>query len=149
MRFVLLFLLIDTACAGYAPSQNSGYEMAEVLQPGPPVPPSAQGGDQQAYNTDVGAGVGKPRLNGRASAAGTTIGSYGIMQYISLNGLGPGFVPKTPGSNGNGFLSGGTGSNGGNGNGIPVLGNYNAAAETGTGYKNRRRLLYRLHRVQH
>ncbi|KAK6012930.1 hypothetical protein OSTOST_21890 [Ostertagia ostertagi] len=33
-------------------SQNSGYETAEVMQPAPPSPVSADGGDQQAYNTD-------------------------------------------------------------------------------------------------
>ncbi|KAK6026068.1 hypothetical protein OSTOST_08014 [Ostertagia ostertagi] len=51
MRCYLLLATAGMALADYR-SQNSGYETAEVMQPAPPSPVSADGGDQQAYNTD-------------------------------------------------------------------------------------------------
>ncbi|VDK70232.1 unnamed protein product [Cylicostephanus goldi] len=53
MRCAILLFAFAAACV-HGQSQSSGYEAAELSQPAPPAPVSADGGDQQAYNTDGG-----------------------------------------------------------------------------------------------
>ncbi|CAJ0603235.1 unnamed protein product [Cylicocyclus nassatus] len=55
MRCVAVFLAV-VAVLAYGQVQNSGYENAEQVQPAP-APISANGGDQQAYNSDAAAPV--------------------------------------------------------------------------------------------
>ncbi|CAJ0603261.1 unnamed protein product [Cylicocyclus nassatus] len=55
MHCVAVFLS-TVAVLAYGQVQNSGYENAEQVQPAP-APMSADGGDQQAYNSDAAAPV--------------------------------------------------------------------------------------------
>ncbi|KAK5978724.1 hypothetical protein GCK32_008519 [Trichostrongylus colubriformis] len=56
MRVLFLVLMLTSIAIAAFDSQASGYEVAEEMQPAP-APVSANGGDQQAYNTD---GKGAP-----------------------------------------------------------------------------------------
>ncbi|VDM85742.1 unnamed protein product [Strongylus vulgaris] len=64
MRAVIFFLVAGVVFADYQ-SQNSGYENAEIAQPTPEAPLSADGGDQQAYNSDTGSDAGMAYRNRR------------------------------------------------------------------------------------
>ncbi|VDM80931.1 unnamed protein product [Strongylus vulgaris] len=72
MRAFIFFLVVGVVFADYQ-SQNSGYENAEIAQPTPGAPLSADGGDQQAYNSDVGSDGGLPLVPSQPPASGPTL----------------------------------------------------------------------------
>ncbi|VDM68316.1 unnamed protein product [Strongylus vulgaris] len=72
MRAINFFLVAGVVFADYQ-SQNSGYENAEIAQPTPEAPLSADGGDQQAYNSDVGSDGGLPLVPSQPPASGPTL----------------------------------------------------------------------------
>ncbi|VDM80347.1 unnamed protein product [Strongylus vulgaris] len=89
MHAFIFFLVAGVVFADYQ-SQNSGYENAEIAQPTPEAPLSADGGDQQAYNSDIGSDGGLPSVPSQPPASGPTLLSpVPILETVSgSNGTG-------------------------------------------------------------
>ncbi|CAJ0600901.1 unnamed protein product [Cylicocyclus nassatus] len=98
MRFLVFLLAIGAARAQL--SQNSGYEDAEGSQVGPSEPPSSDGGDQQAYNSEPGAGG-----SGGAYEVGGGSSGGGIPRPGSSGGARPGSSGGSSGGGASGLMT--------------------------------------------
>ncbi|VDK74111.1 unnamed protein product [Cylicostephanus goldi] len=76
MHTIIIFVAI-VAVFAHGQLQSSGYENAELVQPAPAVPLSAENGNQQAYNSDGFSAGGSPPAPPPSPFPETSIASSG------------------------------------------------------------------------